>query len=347
MKKLITFLVVFLSLAIVVPVLAKNARLPAARLAADRVVELQRSDLGWEGTWYWYVGSSYNATNLTGITALGLIEAYKDTKSEVFLDASVKAAEFIMSHLGVGATEKPPYHVRTTAPDIVFLHRLTQVTGDSSYSERAVLEWENIKNTYPTAGSLDSLFRATNRPSTWDIAFFLEAAYLSGDYEWSNDAAAILADTEDSFYYNLSSGWYALNVAGSIRALTESGYLDEYSDEVVYLLEELSSLSSEDAGISGWVQDTAYGVLAFRAVGGIGHQYANNLARWLASQQEENGGWLEGGYEYPEINGEITRALSSTIGKNIVLEGWKAKKNYKSTWKKGNKAEIIEPFITE
>lgn len=74
---------------------AGNSRMSAIRSGADRVVDLQRIDAGWEGTWYWYVGSTYNATNLTGVTALGLLEAYQDTKDTAYLDAATDVADFI------------------------------------------------------------------------------------------------------------------------------------------------------------------------------------------------------------------------------------------------------------
>jgi len=310
-----------------------NARRPAIEAGAGRVADLQRTDTGWEGTWYWYVGSTYNATNLTGVTALGLLEAYRDTKDPAYLDAAIDAADFIQTHLGAHATGTK-YHVRTTAPDIVFLHRLSEVTGNSSYATRANLEWDNLKLSWPTAGDLDSLFRAINRPSTWDIAFFLEAAYLSGDTTWADQAAAILADTEDTFYYGTDTFWYALNVAGTIRALVGCGYGGQYYDEVVHLLGELIGLVDEEDGVGGYVQDTAYAVLAFNTVGGAARQYANDLGRWLSRQQEESGGWIEDGYEYPEVDGEAVRALASTIGTNVTLDGFQPGSTMNSSWRK-------------
>jgi hypothetical protein len=312
-----------------------NARRPAILAAANRVVELQRTDAGWEGTWYWYVGSTYNATNLTGVTALGLLEAYKDTKDATYLEAALDAADFIQTHLGAGATGTQ-YHVRTTAPDIVFLHRLSEVTGDASYATRAVLEWNNIASTYPTAAALDALFRAINRRSAWDMAFFLEAAHLSGDTVWADGAAAILADTSDAFYYGDDTWWYALNLAGSLRALIGCGYYNEYYESNILLLGELISLIDGDNGIGGYVQDTAYAVLAFSTVGGAATRYANDLGRWLASQQEENGGWLEGEYEYAETDGEALRALASTIGTNVTLDGFEygTSEGLNSSWRK-------------
>ena len=297
------------------------------------MVELQRTDAGWEGTWYWYVGSTGNATNLTGVTALGLLEAYRDTKDTAYLNAAIGAADFIQTHLGIGASGTQ-YHVRTTAPDIVFLHRLSEVTGDSSYANRATSEWTNITNSYPTAADLDGLFKAINRRSAWDIAFFLEAAYLSGDMTWADDAAAILANTSDPFYYGTDTWWYALNVAGAIRALVGCGYGGTHYESVVYLLSELISLADGEYGVGGWVQDTAYAVMAFNTVGGAGRQYANDLGRWLARQQKESGGWLEAGDEYPEADGEALRALASTIGTNVTLDGFQPGSTMNSSWRK-------------
>jgi hypothetical protein len=311
-----------------------NARRPAIEAGANRVVELQRADTGWEGTWYWYVGSTYNATNLTGVTALGLLEAYRDTKDPTYLDAAIDAADFIQTHLGAGATGTK-YHDRTTAPDIVFLHLLSEVTGEPSYASRATSEWNNITISYPTAADLDSLFRTINRRSAWDIAFFLEAAHLSGDTTWADDAAAILANTGDTFYYGTDTWWYALNVAGAIRALVGCGYGGTHYESVVYLLSELISLADGEYGVGGWVQDTAYAVMAFSTVGGTGRQYANDLGRWLARQQDPSGGWTEPNeYEYPEADGEALRALASTIGTNVTLDGFKPGATMNSSWRR-------------
>ena len=331
-----------------IPVFAGgNARRPAIINAADRVVDLQRTDQDWDGTWYWYVGSNYDATNLTGITALGLLEAYNDTKDAAYLDAALDAANFISTHLGEGATGVQ-YHPRLTAPDIVFLHNLSSLTGDPVYSTRASTEWENIKLTYPTAGDLDALYNSINRRSSWDIAFFLEAAYLSEDATWADDAAAILADTDDDFYYG-DTWWYALNVAGAIRALVNCGYADMHYDSLIILINELINLVDKDNGIDGWVQDTAYAIIAFSAVGGSAHKYANDLGRWLSNQQQDSGGWLDGGDEYPEVDGEALRALASTIATDVTIDGFAygTSENMDSSWVKSINAKEVTPFLGE
>ena len=353
MKKSLT---IFLSLALVLLFYAsadiangqepgEKARRPAILNGADRVVELQRTDTGWEGTWYWFVGSTGNATNLTGVTAQGLLEAYRDTKDSAYLSSAMAAADFIMTHLGSGATDTQ-YHVRTTAFDIVFLHQLSAVTGDLGYATRATLEWYNLTDSW-SAGDLDSLFREIPRRSAWDIAAFLEAAYLSGDTFWADDAAAIIADTSDTFYYGDDTWWYALNLSGAIRALVGCGYGNQYYDAVVELLYNLMAVSDKNNGVDGWIQDTAYAVLAFKTVGGAANAHANALAKWIAMHQEDNGGWLEAGVEYPEADGEALRALAATIGTNVTL--FKLQDNIKmnSSWRRSKYAKSAEPFNGE
>ncbi len=326
-----------------VPNSAAAPRKPAIGQAADRVVALQRTDPGWEGTWYWYVGSTYNATNLTGATALGLLEAYRDTKDPAYLDAAKAAAGFAMAHLGSGATGTKHW-IRMTAPDISLLHYLTQVTGDGSYATRATSEWANIKTYYPTAGAMDSYFRSINRRlGAWDLAAYMEAAYLSGDAAWAGQAAAILANTGDSFYYGTDNVYYAINLGGAVRALVSCGYAGAYPDAVAALLNSLAATISVD-NIGGSVQDTAYGVMALRTIGGPGRNLATKMAGWLASRQASNGGWVEAdGLEYPESDGEALRALGATIGANVTINGFKADGVGGSAWRAGAQG-AAKPF---
>ncbi|MHB1162743.1 MAG: hypothetical protein ACYC3V_20785 [Chloroflexota bacterium] len=346
MKKVVLLGLALLMAATVAAPASAAPRKPAIGASADRVVALQRTDAGWAGTWYWYVGSSYNATNLTGVTALGLLEAYRDSKDAAYLETAKAAAAFSMAHLGAGATGTR-YHARMTAPDVTLLHRLTQVTGDAQYAVRATAEWNNIKGFWPTAGALDSVFRSTNRRlGAWDLAAFMEAAKLSGDEGWATAAAAILANAGDSFYYGSGNPYLALNVAGALRALVGSGHASNYPSEAATLLGMLVGTTSED-GIGGCIQDTAYGAMALKAVGGPATPYANTLAKWLASKQEAGGGWVEGdGLEYPEVVGEAVQGLASTIGANVTLNGFKPGPEFKARWRADASRGIARPFDT-
>ena len=284
-KFVFAMLVVMLAFGLAVPMsfASGKARNPAIHAAAARVVEMQRTDdPEWNGTWFWHVGNTADVFNLTGVTALGLLEAYNDTKDVAYLNAAKDAAEFIMAHMGSQATGTQ-HSSRATAPDVVLMHRLAQATGDASYAAWANAEWTNLKSFWPEAADLDATFRSINRPSAWDLAFFMEAAQLSADATWAGDMAAIIANTDDLFYYGTdNSEWYVLNLAATIRALASSGYGGDYSAEVGILLDSLIALVDKDNGIAGGVQDAAYAVMAFSTVGGAATKYGNDLGRWLA-----------------------------------------------------------------
>jgi hypothetical protein len=300
---------------------ADAQRVPAIDAGVDRLAELQRDDPltpDWNGTWFWFVGNMADVTNLTGVTALGALEAYRHRKDPIAEQVIDHAAMFLLEHLGAGATGTP-HSVRMTAPDMVFLYDLGGLDNAANLMQRACDEWNNVKNFWPTAGDLDALFRSINRASVWDLAFFMEAASRCDDVVWADDAAAIIADVDDPFYYNTNGTWYVLDVAAAIRSLAGEGYGSLYQAEVRELLGILVGLAESGDGVNGAIQETAYAVMAFKTVGFSMNRHANNLARWLSGMQEEGGGWLESDdNEYAEINGEAVRAMAMTVGRGNV-----------------------------
>lgn len=284
-------------------------------LAANRLVKLRRTVAPWNDTWYWTVGGNDDAANLTGVTALGLIEANVLTRNRTFLATSILAARFIMAHLGSGATGQV-LASRLSGPDIVFLNRLSNATGNRAYSARAKAEWKNIKTVtgFETATDMDAYFKSINRRLAWDIAFFLEAAYQSGDIQWANTAAAVLANTSDPFYYDKADPnnvYYALNTASALRAL-RGCYFRKYPAAITTLTSRLVQLVDRKNGVNGRIQDTAYAAQAFKKCNMI--SYTLFLNRWLGLQQEPNGAWIEAdGIEYPQVDGEALRAMCLSI----------------------------------
>jgi hypothetical protein len=101
----------------------------------------------------------------------------------------------------------------------------------------------------------------------------------------------------------------------------------------------------DDNGVGGYVQDTAYAILALNSVGGAARAYANSLGRWLASKADASGGWTEpDGEEYPESDGEALRALACTIGSNITIDGFEPGAAKSSSWRKPAAAMTAKPF---
>lgn len=137
-----------------------------------------------------------------------------------------------------------------------------------------------------------------------------------------------------TFYYGTDNAWLVLNLAARVRAPANTGSGETYYESVMSMLSDLIGMIDADGSMGGWVQDTAYAMLAFSSVGGAARSYANDLGRRLAThpgRRRRAAGWRL--YEYPEVDGEALRALASTIGTNYTLDGFAPGKAGASSWK--------------
>jgi hypothetical protein len=288
----------------------------ALAAGAERLCALQRTDAGWEGSWRRYVGSNLSATNTVGLSALGLVEAFKVLHDESLLSCARGAAAFAIAHLGAGATP-PPYHPRFTGADLLLLHRLHQVTGDEGYRIRAADEWRNIRSYFYFASALElhRFFQKIERQmGAWDLSFYLEAADLSGDTAWADGAAAVLADTLGGLYGERTNEYRVLNIAAAVRALSGQGYGAIHRADVEALSGALvEAVEAEALGPS--IQDTAHVALALLSAGQASRATAGRLARILVARQEPWGGWMSAGVQYPHVVAEALWALATYRGK--------------------------------
>ncbi len=288
----------------------------ALQRGAERLLALQRADAGWEGSWRRYAGSAADATNTVGIGGLGLLEAYRVLREPAHLAGARKAAAFAAEHLGAGATHVA-YHPRFTATDLIFFHRLHQLTGEEAYRIRAAEEWRNIRSYFyfATAMELHRFFQKIERHTgAWDLAFYLEAAELSGDTAWADEAAVVLSRVLESSYWEPRNEYRILNAAGAVRALAGQGYGAIHRAELEAIQNALvDEVEKENVGLS--VQDTAHVAVALFTAAGPFRSLAAELARWLSARQERWGGWMEEGVQYAHVDAEAVWALALLLGR--------------------------------
>ncbi|MHB1006113.1 MAG: hypothetical protein ACYC3S_10795 [Chloroflexota bacterium] len=325
----------------------------ALERGAERLLALQRTDGGWEGSWRRYAGSAFGATNTVGLTALGLVESYRVLRQARFLDGACRAAVFAMTHLGAGASGET-YHPRFTGADIVLLHRLHQITGDAAYSTRAADEWRNIRGYFyfASASELHHFFQKIElRSGGWDLALYLEAADLCGDTPWADEAAGVLANTTRHSYCAPGNDYRALNTAGALRALSRQGYGGIHRAEVKTVTRTLRELvDANNVGQS--VQDTAYTALALMAAGGATRGLAGRMVQWLVERQAQWGGWLQEGVQFPHVDGDALQALATYLGwrgarseRGIVSDDGAG--GHESRWRVVSAHDPVSPFDGE
>ena len=290
--------------------------------ATDRLVALQSStDYGWD----WDVtgltehSASGSATNIYGVTALGLIDAYELTGSTAYSDAAKLVADMMKGY----GTDYEGFHAAGLGQswDMKFLMRYATISGDTSYSDFATRYWTWI--TDPTTTPRHELYEYGKQEdfyqfyitygvspgyAIWDCADFGLAAHAMEDPTWAGQMAVVvhnhlpdITDADDCRFIGWGPALEFLNAVNPTMYVTDIASLK-------------STLITEQNTDGSWgdqcpVQDTAYVIMGLAAVG---EDAAQRGASWLVINQETNGGWKDtDGTEYSEVDSEAVQALAS------------------------------------
>lgn len=102
--------------------------------AANRLAFLQNED----GGWTWVVGSGDpSAVNTFGVTALGLIDAYRVTGDSSYYDAALATAYYLLT-----VDREANSGDRIQSFDYRFLVEFSAISDDTQYKEHAIYQWE-------------------------------------------------------------------------------------------------------------------------------------------------------------------------------------------------------------
>ncbi|MGD9142606.1 MAG: hypothetical protein PVG61_02030, partial [Dehalococcoidia bacterium] len=364
-KKLfyISFALVFVLALTLVPTTAAvgvPADVESAIIAAsDRLEDVQNTDGGFP----WVLPSSTSYTNLTGVTAMGILKAYDYNNKHKYRVALGEAYKYIDDYAPVYTWDvgDAEYDESTEGcdsfPDITFLVEL----ADAAESDSALLSaiagvvpgttaadiaalakarWDTRIETYgstvetPLDGTAASTVerireaRKTSYPglTVWDpmlgvqAALALDSAYPGEGYDvQAGDIATVIYNTVDNLSYFDSTDpmqdSYVLGLAGAIWTYAKLGiYPTELADLTAKLL-----AAQETDGSWADVQSTAYAILALMEEGS--NTSINAVKKgidWLVSNQTVDGGWIDEGIEYPEVDGEAACAMARYLGSGSV-----------------------------
>ena len=300
--------------------------------AAFRLLATQNADGGWEWANPDTNPSDTSPDNTLGVTAQGMLDAYKHLGLTRLLDASIVTYDGMV----VRALDPLSDTHRIRGPDIPFLVELSEVTGVSTYADFAKDRYESAVAEFGggTATGFAEFFRDDEIDQSlpalisWDINHNTQGAlaldrYFPGEGYFA-EAVEMAEVLYDSLYVdrvdfdltNPAQTYYWFSVTGALEAFATTG---THPTEVVDLtVRLLGSQSSSDGGfISGptWqetIQPTAYAIMALTEVGGQDRAVVSAI-NYLVGTQELNGGWLEanwgGGTECTEISSEVVQAI--------------------------------------
>jgi hypothetical protein len=287
--------------------------------AADRLVALQSSsDAGWD----WNVtgltahSGSASPTNIYGVTALGLLEAYKLTGNSSYLDAAKKVADAIVA----GKSQRTDGSIRS--PDYRFLVEYGIISGDSTYISYARSKWDSDCANVAYYASPEAMYNhlATTWVNdtgidVWELSNFGLSAFAVKDTDWANKAADIVASY--SLTINNSDDYRFVGWGNALRFLCTVN-ATKYSTKIASLVSLLESKQLSNGSWNSDTQDTAYAIMGLNAAGAI--DSAKRGVEWLVTTQQSNGGWIvSNGSEYSEVDSEAIQALPITLTQVTLL----------------------------
>jgi uncharacterized repeat protein (TIGR02543 family) len=299
--------------------------------AAGRLIALQSaSDYGWDWDVTGLTSHSANpsATNIYGVTALGLIYAYQKTGDSTYLTAAKKTADFIKygdPTLGDFWNGIPPAYTYYWGYsfDYKFLAEFSKVYGDPSYKTYAsnAWSWQKANIMYYADGSQAvaySHFVANGGGSDgyggWQSSDYGLATIEVGDTPWALSMASVINSNIGNI---ASSGTYKdLGMAWALKLLvTVDPTRATYGSGITTLIsnlegDQLANGSWHDGNPEGDAQTTAYAVMGLLTAGE--YNAALKGADWLLGSQI-NGGWLASSTEYSETDSEAMQALTASV----------------------------------
>ena len=245
---------------------------------------------------------------------------------------------------------------RAAAKDSSLLSEIGTLTGDtvSDMAAYAKFLWDDrvnhMGNPWPeeTGGSVTAMatYLRDDRLSgptpligivPWDIEEAVKAALALEDYyseiDYGLQATELATFIYDYIYtdnyFNIQDSnvvCYTIGLTGALEAFTEAGVYSVKASEIKGLLigyqKSDGSWQESDTDLQYIVQPTAYAIMALLAQGDVDAQASAYLGvEWLISAQEDEGGWLEAGDEYPELNSEAAWALFNSILKSNFVPG--------------------------
>lgn len=281
---------------------------------ADRLLEVQHDS----GAFPWDVSSDGEFQNVQGVTAQGLLDAYRVTGNEAYLDAAGDNVAWLDAKLG------PDDY--SSAPNAYFLAEYALLTQDTEALEMARQGFENAIeddrwDDTPTALAEAILEARVNQGHTnlglWDVALFVRAAQDIGNASAADEFAAVLVEQAEQQTivdpFDDQATHYEIGLAALLFGLAEAdvvGHQDVIDQAADALADEQGDDGSIPGDIYGDVQTTAYAAIGFVAIGDL--ETAHDACDWLVEDQEDDGAWLvSGGTEYAETDSEAVQALAT------------------------------------
>ena len=308
-------------------------------LAANRLVATQKNDGGWEWMYPTTDPTAGGPTplNTLGVTAMGVLNAYKLTGNVIYLNAC-------KSTYNNGLLARQTGRIKGT--DITFLVSLSNVTGDSTYANFAKTRYAETLGLLPSYGGyaataaglaqyLQSQVPAAPADAAWNINLYVQGLTLLNAYfpgqSFGTDATTMAAAIYNLCYApspvfvisNTSQTDYWLYFTSAVEAFTVTGQYLSQRDSLMTQLIASQQADGHFAGVGGGsdIQTTSYAVMALAK--NNQKTAVANAVKFLINAQDINpgnatyGGWVDPTStpvgECTEVDSEAIEAIYNYI----------------------------------
>lgn len=300
----------------------------ALQAGGDRLVQEQNAD----GGWFWYAddpdcgaGAGVSCPNISGVTALGLIDSYAKTRDIDHKNAAKAAGDALVARReaappcdGISATGGDrPYSVDTD-----FLVQLTKLTGDRRYKANAASWFSCIVEDFPSGADraderIDRrIGQNLNNLGEWDAALDIRAALALGQRAYAlAEALRVIERQPDWDVYDADCEGCELLGKGLLLAAVH----DLRSNKTIqaamasWQADLLTAQEPDGSWGEGSTQTTAYVVMGLARYGAAGGRAAVVRGRdFLLSMQLASGGFMDG-VGFPDENNEVTSEVLQAL----------------------------------
>jgi hypothetical protein len=304
--------------------------------AADRTVETQNNDGGWDWENPNLNPDEISPFNTLGVTAQCALDQYKLAGGSGYLTTCTNAHNGMVTRSG---SPDPSTH-KMRGPDIQFLVELSEATGTSTYADFAKTRWNSAKEEFGLGSAkgfgqyIVGVRAGIPAIISWDINLYVQSMlalnryYPGQNYNLQADTLAEVIYTsmfvapKDFDTTNTALTEYWLGFTGAIDAFASTGL---HNAEKTALVNGLLASQQADGHFVGVgdgsnVQTTAYATLSLIKAGG-NITAVTNAMNYLVVSQQLNGGWLDNsGVENSEITSEAGHAMSKYVDAGLPVE---------------------------
>lgn len=294
--------------------------------AGSRLRYTQNNDGGWE----WMnpdtdPDTGTSGTNTLGVTAQGLLEAYKQLRKRRYLKACIATYDAMV----VNSQDPNPSKHRIRGPDIPFLVELSEVVGSSTYADFAKARWASAMTEFGSgtasgfAEYIRDVRKGQNLPAAipWDIDLYIQGVLAlhryfpnEGFHTQATDMVEVIynslyVEPVDFDLTNEAENEFWIGVTGAIRAFVTT---ETHPTEAAELVTRLVTSQADDGHFIGVddgsdVQTTAYAVISLLEAGE--RAAASKGVDYLGDNQLDEGGWKYDGGENTEVTSEAAQAI--------------------------------------